>query len=194
VTWAIDNLQSIGGFPTSVLGAPKVIDTPGGKALEFDGTKDALFVEKHPLEGWGQFTAEVVFRPDAGGAMAQRYFHMDNGAGGRVLFETRLPDAGHFVQDVFVESKSGNVALYTPKFTHALGAWHHVAVVVDGKRMHHYVDGVEESNVALGFTPHGAGRTSIGVRITKMYYFKGAIRVARFTPRPLTPDEFMKSP
>jgi hypothetical protein len=49
---------------------------------------------------------EVVFRPDEGGAPAQRYFHMDTGSDGRVLFETRPPGGGQFAQDVFVESKS----------------------------------------------------------------------------------------
>jgi hypothetical protein len=192
VVWDIDNVKSIGGHPVTVLGAPMVIDVPGGKALQFDGTKDALYIENHPLAGLAQFTVEVVFRPDPGGAPAQRYFHMDAGDAGRVLFETRLPGGGQWVQDVFVESRSGNVALYDARATHPLGAWYHIAAVVDGKTMHHYVNGVEESRVMLGFTPHPPGRTSIGVRITRNYFFKGAIRVARFTPRVLTPAEFLK--
>jgi hypothetical protein len=192
VVWNIDNVKSIGGNPTSVLGAPVVIDGPGGKALQFDGQKDALFVEKHPLEGLGQFTVEVIFRPDVGGAEAQRFFHMEDGSGGgRVLFEMRLPGNDTFVQDVYLESAAGKVALFEPKNVHPLGAWYHVAAVVDGKRAHHYVNGVEESDVALGFRAHAAGRTSIGVRITRMYFFKGAIRLARFTPRALTPAEFL---
>jgi hypothetical protein len=44
----------------------------------------------------------------------------------------------------------------------------------------------------FGFAAHKPGRTSVGVRITKMYFFKGAIRLARFTPRALTPAEFLK--
>jgi hypothetical protein len=192
VLWSLDNLKSIGGHPITVLGAPVVIDVAGGKAVQFDGVKDALLVDDHPLAGLAQFTAEVIFRPDPGGAPAQRYFHMDAGSAGRVLFETRLPGGGQWVQDVFVESRAGNVALYTATATHPLGAWYHVAAVVDGKRMHHYVNGVEESSVALGFTPHPPGHTSIGVRITRMYFFKGAIRLARFTPRALTPEEFLK--
>jgi hypothetical protein len=193
VVWAIDNLKSIGGQPTSVLGAPVVIDTPGGRALQFNGKNDALFVDKHPLQGLGQFTVEIIFRPDAGGAEAQRFFHMqDDGSGGRVLFEMRLPGNNTWILDVFVESAGGKTALFTPKLVHPLGPWYHVAAVIDGKRAHHYVNGMEESAVDLGFRPHGAGRTSIGVRITKMYFFKGAIRLARFTPRVLAPAEFLK--
>jgi hypothetical protein len=191
VVWNIDNLQMIGGFNTTVRGAPVVIDTPGGKAVQFDGNGDALLVDKHPLAGMAQFTVEIIFRPDPGGAQAQRWFHMEETGGGRVLFETRL-FGDTFAQDVFVESKGGNVALYNAKFTHPLGAWYHVAAVVDGKRAHHYVNGMEESNVALNFQAHGPGRTAIGMRINERYYFKGAIRQARFTPRVLTPAEFMK--
>ena len=40
--------------------------------------------------------------------------------------------------------------------------------------------------------PQGAGRTSVGVRINKLFYFKGAVRVARFTRRALPPSEFLK--
>jgi len=191
VVWAIDNLQSIGGHKTTVLGNPMVIDTPQGKAVQFDGVDDALFVDNHPLAGMSQFTVEIFFRPDPGGAQAQRWFHMNENGGGRVLWETRL-FGNNFVVDCFVESKGGNMALYDPKFMHPLGAWYHVAAVVDGKRAHHYVNGMEESNVALPFVAQGPGQTSIGVRITKMYYFKGAVRLARFTPRALTPAEFMK--
>jgi hypothetical protein len=192
VVWTMDNLRSIGGHPTSVAGAPVVIDTPAGKAIQFDGNDDALFVNHHPLAGLPQFTVEVIFRPDAGGAPAQRYFHMqENGSEAKVLFETRL-SGNTWVADVFVESAAGEVALYTPRLVHPLGAWYHVAAVVDGKRAYHYVNGVEESAVNLAFQPHRQGRTSIGVRLTRMYFFKGAIRVARFTPRVLTPAEFLR--
>ena len=195
VIWAIDNLRSIAGHPTSVLGAPTVIDTPEGKALQFDGVDDALFVEHHPLARLSQFTVEIFFRPDAGGSPAQRFFHMqDDGSGGRVLFETRLPGNGTWVLDVFVESAGGEIALYQPRSTHPLGAWYHLAAVIDGRRARHYVNGVQEMDAALNFQPHRGGRTSIGVRITRMYFFKGAMRLARFTPRVLTPAEFLKLP
>ena len=37
-----DRLQDIGGNKTTVLGAPKIIDSPVGKAVEFDGVQDAI--------------------------------------------------------------------------------------------------------------------------------------------------------
>ena len=42
--------------------------------------------------------------------------------------------------------------------------------------------------------PQGAGQTMVGVRMNKLFYFKGAVRMARFTRRALTPAEFLKVP
>src|SRR5258708_33703452 len=109
VVWLVDNLQSIGGaghpaYPTRQVGTPMVIDTPSGKAVQFGGVNDALFVNNQPVNGYKQWTAEVIFRPDAGGAQAQRWFHMQGPGTDRVLFEMRLDAAakpwflGSFVQ------------------------------------------------------------------------------------------------
>ncbi len=71
--WRFDRLDSIGGFTTQVLGHPQIIETPYGKAIQFNGVNDALFVADHPLAGASTYTWEVIFRPD-GGAFAQRFF------------------------------------------------------------------------------------------------------------------------
>ena len=39
--WTFDRLDRIGNHPTTVLGDPRVVDTPVGKAIEFDGVDDA---------------------------------------------------------------------------------------------------------------------------------------------------------
>ena len=70
--------------------------------------------------------------------------------------------ATSLVLDVFVESAGGEIALYAPQNRHPLGAWYHVAAVVDGQRARHYVNGVQEMDAPLAFRPHGSGRTSIG--------------------------------
>ena len=69
--WTFDRLENIGGVKTTVEGNPKVVDTPIGKAIEFDGVDDAIWIEKHPLAGAATFTFEAIFRPD-GGAFEQR--------------------------------------------------------------------------------------------------------------------------
>ena len=45
VMWTFDRLENIGGHKTTILGQPKVIDSPVGKAVEFDGVDDAIFLE-----------------------------------------------------------------------------------------------------------------------------------------------------
>src|SRR5436309_957096 len=75
ITWNFDNLNRIGGLPVKVEGHPKVISSPVGKAIEFDGVGDSLFIDEHPLAGAETFTFEAIFRPD-GGAEQQRWFHL----------------------------------------------------------------------------------------------------------------------
>jgi hypothetical protein len=198
--WVLDRLDQIAGHPTTILGNPRVIDTPLGKAIEFDGVDDAIFLDVHPLAGAETFTWEVVFRPDSGGAPEQRFFHLqerDPKTGAdtqtRLLFETRLID-GRWCLDSFAFSPSGSKALIDRTLLHSLDAWHHAALVYDGKEMQHYVDGVRELAAPVRLTPQGPGHTSLGVRINRVNYYKGAIRMARMTRRPLTPEEFLKVP
>jgi len=42
------------------------------------------------------------------------------------------------------------------------------------------------------FKPQKEGRTSIGVRINQVSWYKGAVRQVRITPRVLMPQEFLK--
>ena len=50
VTWRFNDTASLGGRATKVVGHPKVIETPMGKAIAFNGA-DGLFVDVHPLAG-----------------------------------------------------------------------------------------------------------------------------------------------
>lgn len=193
--WTFDRLTNIGGYPTTVLGEPKVIDSPVGKAVEFDGIDDALLVDHHPLAGADAFTWEAVFRPD-GGAREQRWFHLneDPATGAdtesRMLFEIRVVD-GTWYLDSYAQSGAASKALMNREARHPLGAWYHVAAVYDGREFRNYVDGVQEGSAEIRLAPHGPGRASIGVRINKAFYFKGAVHVARFTRRALLPAEFL---
>src|SRR5471030_1329082 len=107
--WTFDRIDKIGGHPTTVLGHPHVIDTPLGKAVEFNGVDDGLQIDLHPLAGAETFAWEAIFRPDGGNA-EQRWFHLEeNPATGsdsdnRMLFEIRVID-GRWCLDAF--NKSG---------------------------------------------------------------------------------------
>ncbi len=197
-TWTFDRLDQIGGHKTTVSGEPRVIDTPGGKAVEFDGVDDALFFDVHPLANAETFTWEAIFRPD-GGAEEQRWFHLnENPATGadtenRMLFEIRVVD-GQWCLDAYVQTGAARKTLLDRRRLHPLGAWYHVAAVYDGREFRSYINGEQDGRAELKLAPQGPGRTSVGVRINKVYYFKGAVRQARFTRRALAPDEFLKLP
>lgn len=71
-----------------------------------------------------------------------------------------------------------------------LGDWAHVALVPEGGTMKHYVNGQLELQGDLDFRPINSGRTSIGVRLNKVHWYKGAIGSIRITPQALNPETF----
>ena len=197
-TWTFARLDQIGGHPTTIFGHPRVIDTPRGKAVQFNGIDDALFLDVHPLAGAETFTWEVVFRPDSDGAPEQRFFHLQEtdpktgkDTNTRLLFETRLIGS-RWCLDSFALSSGASKALLDRTLLHSTGAWHHAAAVYDGREFRNYVDGDLEGAAIVHLTAQGAGHTSIGTRINKRDYFKGAVRVARMTRRALEPAEFLQ--
>ena len=191
--WTFDRLDRIGGHPATTLGKPRVVDTPVGKAIEFDGVGDALMIDAHPLAGAETFTLEAIFRPD-GGDQAQRWLHLqETGSDDRMLFELRIVgDQWYF--DSYVHSSTAEKALIDRTKLHPLGRWYHVAAVYDGTEFRNYVDGVQEGSERIHFAPQKAGRTSVGVRMNLVNYFKGAIHLARFTRGALPTSEFLKKP
>jgi hypothetical protein len=197
--WTFDRLENIGGHKTTVLGQPKIIDSPVGKAVEFDGVDDALFIDSHPLAGAESFTWEAIFRPD-GGQREQRWFHLserDAATGAdtenRMLFEVRVVEDKWFL-DSYNQSGSASSTLMNKTALHPLGVWYHVASVYNGKEFSNYVDGTREGAADVYLAPHQPGHSSVGVRINKVFYFKGAVHLARFTRRALAPTEFLKLP
>ena len=195
--WTFDRLDKLGAHATKVFGSPRVIDSTEGKAVEFDGVDDALFVNVHPLAGAEMFTWEVIFRPYKGGKAEQRFFHLQSidpvtkaDIPTRLLLETRLT-GDHWYLDSFALSGNASRALIDRTKLHPLDQWHHVAMVYDGREFRHYVNGQLEGSAEIQLQPQPEGRASAGVRINLVDYFKGAIRVARFSRRPLSPEAFL---
>lgn len=191
--WTLDRLDEVAGQKATILGRPRLIETPQGKAVQFDGKGDAIILDTNPLAGLAEFTAEVTFQPLADGPQAQRFLHFqETGSENRLLFEIRVIEGKRWFLDTFIKSGEGNHTLYAEKSPHPIGPWYHAAVVMDGKTMRHYVNGIEELSTPIGYKPQGGGQTSIGVRINKVSWYQGAVRNVRITPRPLSPSEFMK--
>ena len=182
-----------------MLGHPGVIETAVGKAVQFNGVDDAIYLDVHPLAGVETFTWEVIFRPDPGGAEEQRFFHLqerDPKTGAdtntRMLFEIRVI-GDRWALDSFALSGQESLALLDRSKLHSLGTWHAAAAVYDGHEFRNYVDGILQGEGPLHLTPQGAGHTSVGVRINRVNYFKGAVLEARMTRRARVPEEFLKA-
>jgi len=193
MVWTFDSLDRIGGHAVRLLGDPQLIDAPVGKAVEFDGDDDAIFFEVHPLAGAEKFTWEVIFRPDSGGSHEQRFFHLqEEGSQTRFLFETRLVEGGWYL-DAFANSGESKALMVREKL-YPLDRWYHIAMSYDGKEFRSYVNGELQTSASLKLAPQDEGRSSAGVRINLVDYFKGAIRLARFSRRALAPAEFLSPP
>jgi hypothetical protein len=192
VEWRIDNVEAIGGHRAIRLGAPQVVETPLGPAVAFDGAGDALVVETNPLAGLAQFTLEVVFAPAADGLPEQRFLHFQEaGTEHRVMVETRLLEGRRWSLDTFLRGPRGSLPLLDRERAHPTGTWHVAALTYDGREMAHYVNGVRELSGEVAFDPLGEGTTSIGARLNRVSWFKGAIHSIRITPSARTSGEFL---
>jgi hypothetical protein len=195
VAWELDSLTKIGGHAASVIGAPRVVATPVGRAIEFDGAKDGLFVDVNPLEGLDRFTVEMLFEPAADGPPEQRVFHVEErDSGNRALIETRMLPDRTWCLDTFLRFGDASLTLIDRTLTHAAGSWHVAALSFDGRVMTHYVDRVRQGSGEVAFKRLGPGRTSIGVRQNLVSWFKGRIRSIRITPAVLGPDRLTRAP
>jgi len=199
--WRFDQTASLGGHPTKVLGSPKVIDTPMGKAVAFNGVDDALFVDVHPLAGAATWTWEMIFKPDADGKPEQRIFHLQSvdAATGtdipneRMLFEIRIHD-GQWCLDSFATAGGQSRALLNCDKKYPFGKWYRVTAVYDGKMLHNYVGDELQGEGELQLRPELPGRASVGTRIDLRDYYKGAMFEARFTRSALDVKDFLKIP
>lgn len=198
-TWNFDRPDTIGAASIHMEGAPRKIETPAGPAEQFDGVQDALFADTHPLAGDAMFTAQAVFRPD-GGAFEQRWMHLaevdprtGKDTGARFLFEIRVV-GNRWYLDAFTTGPGYNKTLAIPQKTFPVGCWYAVAMTYDGQMFRSYVDGVLQAEAPIDYKPQGPGHASLGTRINRVNYFKGAILELQFLGRALPPQEQLKVP
>ena len=199
VIWRLHQTMLVGGHPTEVLGAPRIVTEGEGAAIYFNGASDGLFVPVNPLQGLAAFTVEVRFKPAADGPEAQRFLHVqdDIGApgdpGSRALLEIRLAN-GTWALDAFLSNPTtkARLVLLDPAKRHPAERWTWVALVYEHGRMTSYVDGVKELEGEVVFPPMGPGRVSLGVRQNKIYWFKGGLSEVRFHPAALAPEQLQQ--
>ena len=193
--------QPINLFPSQIMnnnacsfeasGNPQTVQTPYGDAVYFNGVNDALFVDELPVKGLNGFTVEMIFCPDSVKApFEQRMLHMGEDRGDRMLLELRAVGRNWYF-DGYAASGTHKKPLIDENKLHPLGQWYHVAFVVTPTSLTTFVNGRQERTEAFHFSPIQTGVTSIGSRIDKRSWFKGAIYKIKITPRPIKPIDFM---
>ena len=176
----------------SVSGDPKVVKSPYGNAIWFNGINDGFFLENNPIKGLSCFTVEAIIKPDADGPEEQRFLHAGEIDSDRLLIETRLTKENLWYLDTFILSGESKKALIYPKLVHPVGSWYHVALTLDKKgKMINYINGKMEIKGEVEFKPINSGAISIGARRNKISWFKGAIYKIKISPGVLEPKDFI---
>lgn len=188
--WIISNFIENKFNDVTIEGKPGIINSKYGKAVTFNGSSDAIFLDRMPLSGLEQFTLEMIFQPSSGGNFEQRFLHFGEVQGDRLLLELRSATTDWYF-DAFVNQGDEQCALIDPALLHPLDQWYHIAYVIDRGKLVSYVNGKKELEGRIVLTPLKGDKTSIGVRQNKVSWFKGAIYSIKITPGILSPGEFL---
>ena len=185
VIWSINTTNQIGGNPTTSWGNPKVISGEEGNVVEFDGQKDGLLVDDNPIAEEEQFTIEVDFKPYEGFPenREQRFLHIQDpeNEDRRILIELRLNDRGEWFGDWYIKAEDQSLALIDSTLTHPVGEWATISMEYKDGLLKGFVNGQEEVSGKINYLPIGEkAKTSIGTRMDKRSWFKGAIEEVRF--------------
>ena len=192
VVWRSEAGGTIGGHHPEVLGAPRIGREEGRGHVQFDGKADGWVVPVNPLAGWPSFTVELLFRPAVEGEFEQKVVHVEDTAGRRLMFETRL-EGGKWSLDTFLTTGTSSGMLLDRALSHPAGQWHWAAMVYDQGRMTSFVNGRQELSTTVDFTPMVSGRTGLGVRLNRVFWYRGDIGELRFHPRALPVDELARA-
>jgi len=188
--WILANFLREKSSGAKIKGNPKLINSPYGQAISFDGNDDAIFLNKMPLKSVREFTIEMIFKPETNAPFEQRVLHIGENKSDRILLEIRAVNSNWYL-DGFACSKKNKKALANEKLIHPLGKWYHVAFVVTAKSLTTYVNGKKELEESFSFLPIQSGKTSIGVRLNKVSWFKGSIYKIRITPKQIDAKDFI---
>jgi hypothetical protein len=189
--WILSRLTEKMAEGVKITGKPEILKCKYGKAVAFNGSSDAIFLEKMPLTGLRQFTIEMIIKPQSGGNFEQRFLHCGETQEDRLLLELRATPTDWYF-DAFVAVGEQKCALIDATLLHPLDQWFHLAYVVDNGNLKTFVNGKKELEGSVIFSPLKGGKTSIGVRQNEVSWFRGAIYSIRFTGKALTPKEFIK--
>ncbi|BET68833.1 LamG domain-containing protein [Opitutales bacterium ASA1] len=191
--WTLVDTTPVPDVRTEVLGTPTPVEIDGVRALRFDGVDDALVLHTNPIAGMDAFTIEMLVRPDTGGPFEQRFLHIAAADDHRMLFELRMPPDGSWYLDTFLRAVSSSRTLIDPTKLHPPERWTWVAMTYADGRAEHFVEGTSELADSVDFVPMPGGATSIGMRMNRVSWFRGAIAEVRFHRGVLPPEALQRS-
>jgi len=130
VVWIVDNLQGARWPPSDQSRRQSRRDRHARReAVQFNGA-DALFVGNQPIAGLPEMDGGGDLPPGRGGGAAQRWFHMQaGGADSRPLRAS--PSRQRLVSCQLRSVGKRDRARLCCRLPHPLGAFYHVAIVVD---------------------------------------------------------------
>lgn len=190
IEWNLAELYRSKSEDLEIIGNPEITSSPFGEALFFDGVDDALLLDRMPISILKEFTVEMVFKPALNAPFEQRILHIGTISDDRMLLEIRAVGANWYF-DGFAASGVNKLALIDENLLHPLDDWYHVAFVITADKLATYVNGKLELQQSYTFEPINNGSTSIGVRLNKDSWFKGAIYKIKITPKELNPNSFI---
>lgn len=190
VEWLISDFLNTPSENIAIIGSPKLIESPYGAAVLFNGVDDGIFLDYTPLLNLEEFTIEVIMRPDKGGSEEQRFLHMGEMHGDRVMFETRLTNDFWYL-DAYIQSGEIKLAMIDSTKLYPLGEWYNFTLVNKNGELEVFLNGKREFKEIIQFTPFTDANTSIGVRQNKVHWYKGAFYKIKITPKAIFPDEFL---
>lgn len=189
--WVVSSLKEEMPGKMRAAGTPGTLKCKYGEAVTFNGSSDGIFLESMPLAGLEQFTVELIFQPQSGGNLEQRFFHCGEVQGDRVLLELRAIPAGWY-SDAFIKTGDDQLALIDPALLHPFDNWYHLAYLNDNGKFSVYVNGKKELEGFVKAATLKSGNTSLGMRQNEVSWFRGAIYKIRISPKALRPQDFLK--
>ncbi|SIT94462.1 LamG domain-containing protein [Pontibacter indicus] len=187
--WTLNSLVSIAAHQPTVWGNPRLIDVGAGeKAIAFDGIEDGLLINSNPIAGAEEFEIEVEFMPYAGypDNIEQRFLHIQHPGNPdrRILIELRLNSRQQWYADFFMRTENAALTLIDSTRTHPVNEWATIKLHYRQGQMTGFVNGVEEVSGKITYLPISpTASTSIGTRMDKRSWFKGAIKAVRFSTK-----------
>ena len=190
IVWDANNYPEI----SRMLGEPYIISTALGYAVDFNGSTDGVFTNSIPVKGMEEVTLEVIMNQYGKAEFENRYLHMGEVSGPRIMFETRVTPENTWYADFFVVMSDAEKAIVIDENkTHPCDKWYNVTLVADKNGIKGYVNGELQGSAPINFRAAiNSGATSVGVRQNLKSWFKGAIYKIRITGAALSPDEFLK--